>query len=103
MCIDQFSVGCISKHLSTWENLITDPEVIWIVQGTKLEFNENPSQFSVGYEILSGQKSLIQKELIRKGPVVLEFLRKGAAVLCDHELEEFIPTVFLKKVMAPVT
>ena len=96
MCIDQFLAGCISKHLSAWENLISDPDV-QTARHMKFELRENPSQFSIGYEIPSGQKSLIQEELIRKVAVVNKLLRKRAVVPCYHEHGEFIPRLSKRK------
>lgn len=56
MIIDQFSADCISKYLSAWEKLNSNPEVLQTLKGIKLEFEKNVSEFSVGHETPTGQQ-----------------------------------------------
>ena len=89
MCIDQFSTGCISKQISVWESITSDPEVLRTVKGIRLEFEESPLHYPVGYEILVGHKSLLKVE-------VKQILKKRAVVPCEHEQEEFMTSIFLR-------
>ena len=69
MCIDQFSARCISKRISVWESITSDPEVIQTVEEMKLEFEDSPLNYLVGYEIPTGHKSLLRvevKKLLKK-------------------------------------
>ena len=78
MCIDQFSAGCISKQISVRESITSDPEVLQTVKGMRLEFEDSPSHYPVGYEIPAGHKSLLKVE-------VKKLLKKRAVVPCKHE------------------
>ena len=89
MCIDQFSTGCISKQISVWESITSDPEVLRTVKGIRLEFEDSPLHYPVGYEIPVGHKSLLKVE-------VKQMLKKRAVVPCEHEQEEFITSIFLR-------
>ena len=62
MCIDQFSAGCISKQISVWESITSDSEVLQTVKGMRLEFEDSPLHYPVGYEISAGHKSLLKVE-----------------------------------------
>ena len=41
-CITRFKAGCLSLHISAWEEITSDEEVLQTVQGMKLEFEESP-------------------------------------------------------------
>ena len=43
-CIRHFKAGCLSQHISAWEEITSDQEVLQTVQGMKLEFEESPLQ-----------------------------------------------------------
>ena len=60
MCIDQFSAGCISKQISVWESITSDPEVLQTFKGMRLEFEDSPLHYPVGYEIPTGHKLLLR-------------------------------------------
>ena len=60
MRIDQFSAGCISKQISVWESITSDPKVFHPVKGIRLEFEDSPLHYSVRYEIPAGHKSLLK-------------------------------------------
>ena len=73
MCIDQFSAGCISRQISVWESITSDPEVLQTVKGMRLEFEDNPLHYPMGFEIPAGHKSLLKvevKKLLKKRAVV---------------------------------
>ena len=89
MCIDQFSAGCISNQISVWESITSDPEVLRTVKGMRLEFEDSPLHYPVGYEIPVGHKSLLKVE-------VKKLLKKRAVVSCEHEQGEFISPIFLR-------
>ena len=78
MCIDQFSAGCISKQISVWESITSDSEVLQTVIGMRLQFEDIPLHYLVGYEIPVGHKSLLQVE-------IKKLLKKRAVVPCEHE------------------
>ena len=54
----------------------------------RLEFEDIPLHYPVGYEIPAGHKSLLKVE-------VKKLLRKRAVVPCEHEQGEFISPIFL--------
>ena len=72
MCIEHCSAGCISKQISVWESITSDPKVFQIVKGMRLEFEDIPLHYPVGYEIPAGHKSLLKvkvKKLLKKRAV----------------------------------
>ena len=88
MCIEHCSAGCISKQISVWESITSDPKVFQTVKGMRLEFEDIPLHYPVGYEIPAGHKSLLKIE-------VKKLLKKRAVVPCEHEQGEFISPIFL--------
>ena len=89
MCINQFSAGCISKQISVSESITSDPEVLQTVKGIRLEFEDSPLHYPVGYEIPARHKPILKVE-------VKQLLKKRAVVPCEHEQEEFIKPIFLR-------
>ena len=62
-CIGRFKAGCLSQHISSWEEITSDREVLQTAQGMKLEFEETPLQGQCsGFEIPENQP-LIQEEV----------------------------------------
>ena len=58
-----FKAGCLSQHISAWEEITSDQEVFQTVQGMKLEFQENLLHGECsGFEIPKNQP-LIQKDV----------------------------------------
>ena len=55
----------------------------------RLEFEDSPLHYSVGYEIPAAHKSLLKVE-------VKKLLKKRAVVPCEHEQGEFISSIFLR-------
>ena len=89
-CIRRHKAGCLSQHISAWEEITSDQEVLRTVQGMKLEFEESPLQGKCsGFEIPKNQ-SLIQEE-------VNKLLKIGVIVACEHEPVEYISPIFLKE------
>ena len=89
-CIRRFKAGCLSQHISAWEEITSDQEVLQTVQGMKLEFDESPLQGQCsGFEIPKNQP-LIQEE-------VNKLLKKGVVVESEHEPVEYISPIFLKE------
>ena len=89
-CIRRFKAGCLSQHISSWEEITSDREVLQTVQGMKLEVEETPLQGQCsGFEIPENQP-LIQEE-------VNKLLKKGVIVECEHEPVEYISPIFLKE------
>ena len=61
MCI-QCKAGYLSQHISTWEEITSDQEVLQTVQGMKLEFEESPLQEECsGFEITKNQPTIQDK------------------------------------------
>ena len=89
MCIDQFSTGCISKQISIWESITSDSEVLQTVKRMRLEFEDSPLHYPVGYDIPAGHKSLLKVE-------IKKLLVKRAVVPCENEQGEFISPIFLR-------
>ena len=88
--IRRFKAGCLSQHISAWEEITSDQEVLQTVQGMKLEFEESPLQGQcTGFEIPKNQP-LIQEE-------VNKLVKKVVVVECEHEPVEYISPIFLKK------
>ena len=87
-CIRHFKAGCLSQHISAWEEITSDQEVLQTVQGMKLEFEESPLQGECsGFEITKNQPT-IQDE-------VNKLLEKGVVVECEHKTVEYISPIFL--------
>ena len=58
-----FKAGCLSQHISAWEEITSNQKVLQTVQGMKLEFEENPLHGECsGFEIPKNQP-LIQKDV----------------------------------------
>ena len=55
----------------------------------RLEFEDSPLHYLVGYEIPAGRKSLLKVE-------VKKLLKNRAVVPCEHEQGEFISPIFLR-------
>ena len=80
MCIDQFSADCISKQISVWESITSNPEVFQTVKEMSLEFEDIPLHYLVWYEIPVGHKSLLKvevKKLLKKRAVFPVNMSKG--------------------------
>ena len=71
------------------EDITSDPEVLQTVKGMKLEFEDSPLHYPVGYEIPAGHKSLLKVE-------VKKFFKKRAVVPCEHDQGEFMSPIFLR-------
>ena len=61
-CSRHFKAGYLSQHISTWEEITSDQEVLQTVQGMKLEFEESPLQEECsGFEITKNQLTIQDK------------------------------------------
>ena len=57
--IRHFKAGCLSQHISAWEVITSDQEVLRTVQRMKLEFEESPLQGECcGFEIPKNQPTI---------------------------------------------
>ena len=89
-CIRHFKAGCLSQHISAWEEITSDQEVLQTVQGMKLEFEESPLQGECsGFDFTKNQPT-IQDE-------VNKLLEKGVVVECEHGPVEYISPIFLRE------
>ena len=89
-CIRHFKAGCLSQHISAWEEITSDQEVLQTDKGMKLEFEERPLQGECsGFEITKNQPT-IQDE-------VNKLLEKGVVAECEHEPVEYISPIFLRE------
>ena len=71
--IRHFKAGCLSQHISAWEDITSDQEVLQTVQEMKLEFEESPLQGECsGFEIPKNQPTIQDEvnKLLEKGAVV---------------------------------
>ena len=78
-----FKAGCLSQHISAWEEITSNQVVLQTVQGMKLEFEEIPLQEECsGFEIPKNQPT-IQDD-------VNKLLEKGVVVKCENKPVEYI-------------
>ena len=57
--LDIFKAGCPSQHISAWEDITSDQEVLWTVQKMKIEFEERPLQVGCsGFKIPEVQEEV---------------------------------------------
>ena len=49
--IRHFKAACLPQHISAWEEITSDQQVLQTVQGVKVEFEESPLQgvFRISY------------------------------------------------------
>lgn len=88
---DQITAGGIQYHLETWKRLTSDPVILGIVQGCRIEFTETP------YQQVEPREISFSKE--EKDWVDIELRKlysKGVIVESVDEPRQFVSTIFLR-------
>ena len=59
--MNHFTAGQVSDHLSAWEELTSDPEILQIVQGDTIVFSSDPPERQVvrNYPIRFGSNTFV--------------------------------------------
>ena len=83
--------GNISNYLDEWRKLTSDPRVIAMVQGCRLEFEIIPQQTNVPSPIKFSEKD---KALINAE--ITEFKQNGIISKCEHVEGEVISNIFCR-------
>ena len=85
------SAGRIKHHLAQWGKLTSDPHILNIVRGCKIEFDQPPCQWQPPShpQFSSNEAETVDKEVAK---VVL----KGVLIKSSHEQGEYLSTVFLR-------
>ena len=92
MYITSFHAGELKNFWPQWEAITTDPSILQIVTGVKIEFKNNvaPTQLYGRPSVFNAHQHSIVKAEIAK------ILAKGVIILVAQETEEFIFTIFLR-------
>ena len=88
--VKEFKAGRVKEHLSNWNHITSDPEVLQNIAGAKIPFVREPQMD----KIPSNPKfSSLQQEAIDLE--IDKFLKKGVIKECEHENGEFISPIFV--------
>ena len=85
-----FEGGCISSFLPLWESLTKDPEILQIVSGLPIEFDETPFQMES-----IPTNTLIQNQLAVDNEIE-SLIKKKVIKLDSKEQGDFISPIFLR-------
>ena len=85
------SAGRIKHHLEQWGKLTSDPHILNIVRGCKIEFDQPPYQWQPPSQ---PQFSLNEAETVDKE--IAKLVLKGVLIKSSHEQGEYLSTVFLR-------
>ena len=84
-----FQAGQISLHYKQWAELTSDPEILQVVCGAKIDFvNEPPNQLSYPHNSIGNNHANSVKQEIES------FIQKRVITQCGHEPGEFISPIF---------
>ena len=78
------------QFLGAWEQITNDPEILEIIEGYLIKFQQTPFQMRPPppLRILSdGEMAAIDKEIV-------DLLKKGAIEVCSHTPGEFVSNIF---------
>ena len=90
VCEYSFQIAGRLKHfLSEWESLTSDPNILQIVKGCKIDFTSAPEQSSCRETKLNRRESLSVNIEINK------LVTNGVLKEVEHEEDEYISTIFL--------
>ena len=85
-----FEGGCISSFLPSWESLTNDPEILQMVSGLHIEFNETPLQMGgIPTNALLNNQLVVDNE-------IESLIRKKVIKLDSKEQGDFISPIFLR-------
>ncbi len=90
-CIMSFSGGQISKSLPQWEAITSDPTILQIVKGEKIEFIAEPPTQSV-----CAGNSIAKEHHLKIDQEIESLLHKKVLVECQHEPGEFLSPIFFR-------
>ena len=85
----KFEAGQISKYLSEWEKLTSDPEILQIVAGDIITFDNDPPEKSVTRKCNVSTETKVSMD-----EEILSMKSKKIIVGCSHEPGEFLSPIF---------
>ena len=87
--MNHFTAGQVSDHLSAWEELTSDPEILQIVQGDTIVFSSDPPERQVVRKCAVSQDTehLMDKE-------IANMFQAKIIALTSHEAGEFLSPIF---------
>ena len=90
---EDFEAGCIAKYESTWLQLTTDPEILNMIRGTKIEFD-----CSLDYlpSLSRSQSALNDRDSAVIDAEVQKMLGKKVISACEHVSGEVISPIFTR-------
>ena len=96
MVFTTFKQGGLEKKIKNWRKLTSDPVILDLVQGIKLDFKEPPVQDKLPHEIKFSPEEtiLVQQELDR-------FVQMGILSESDIEPGDFVSNLFIRKKKDP--
>lgn len=80
----------LSQHLSAWQQITSDPAILELVQGAKIEFAEQPTQGPVRWRFSAQEHDVISTE-------IAELVKKGVVKPSAHEHDQIISPIFVTK------
>ena len=83
------SAGRIKHHLVNWGKLTTDPHILNMVKGCKIEFDQPPCQWKPPC-----QHQFSPKEAATMENEIAKLVLKGVLIKSSHEQGEFLSIVF---------
>ena len=88
--MSNFKAGQLSGRIFQWKNLTRDKDILQIIKGTKLDFqNEFPiKHYAMNPTLNKTESSAVDSEIVK-------LLRKGIIQKCCHESIEFVSAIFL--------
>ena len=88
---EQFQGGCISKYYDQWKHLTNDPEILDIVAGMHIPFEQLPMQLNAPtpFNFSDDESEIIDSEISR-------LLEKRVIRPCSKENGDFISNIFLR-------
>lgn len=89
--IETFQAGRIKHYYNNWCKLTSDPEILNIVKGCRLDFQSVPTQATVprGLSFSPEESLLIDTEIAR-------LLKAGVLIKCAREKGDFLSPIFLR-------
>lgn len=91
VAVKNFKAGCLRDHIEFWKNLTSDPHILGILEGVKLEFSEPPIQNEIPkpYHFDHVKMKKIEEQ-------VHIMLSKGIVEPVGHSKGEFISNIFTR-------
>ena len=86
----EFKAEWIKGYLLNWSKLTTDPHILNMAKGCKIDFEQPPHQMQPPC-----QHQLSNKETETTSVEIGKLVRKGVLFKSSHEEGEFLSTIFL--------